>query len=339
MNASGPEKQKILILGGTGFLGPALVEASRARGHTITIFHRGKTNPTLFPDIEKLYGERDGSLQALQGRRWDAVIDTCGFFPQVVKKSAELLAPNVGRYVFVSSVSVYRDIDQPGVNEETPTKSLENPEKADKRKNYGELKAACEQMIAGIFQNRSLIVRPGLIVGPGDVTDRFTYWPTRIALGGEVLAPGDGADPVQFIDVRDLAAFMVHLIEGGITGILNAVGPVQSMTMKDLLETCRRELNNDARLVWVHETFLHQKNLAPWSDLPVWIPRVGESRGLSQISISRALAQGLSIRPLSQTIKDSIAWWRTLPPDRRETLRSGITLDTEREILASWKCY
>ncbi|HYG69011.1 MAG TPA: NAD-dependent epimerase/dehydratase family protein, partial [Anaeromyxobacteraceae bacterium] len=232
--------KRILILGGTGFLGPALVELARPRGHVLTLFNRGKTRPQLFPDVEKLQGDRDGKLDALAGREWDAVIDNSGYVPRHVKLSAELLAPRVKRYLFVSSISVYRDDVPPGSDEDAPLQTIADPANEDVRANYGALKALCEQAAEAAMPGRTAVVRPGLIVGPGDPTDRFTYWPVRLDRGGEVVAPGDGADPTQVIDVRDFAAFMLGLVEGEDTGTYNAVGPTPPRPMKDFVESIRK---------------------------------------------------------------------------------------------------
>src|SRR5512138_1103393 len=236
-----PARKRILILGGTGFLGPALVEAARAAGHAVTLFNRGKTRPELFPDVEKLRGDRDGKLDALRGRAWDAAIDTSGYVPRLVGMSARLLAPSVSTYLFVSSISVYGDRVPAGADETAPTAPLEDPSSEDVGKHYGALKAASERAAEAAMPGRVVVVRPGLIVGPGDPTDRFTYWPVRLDRGGEVLAPGDGADPVQLVDVRDVAAFLVLLAAPGEAGAYNAVGPAERLTMRALLESTRRD--------------------------------------------------------------------------------------------------
>jgi 2'-hydroxyisoflavone reductase len=331
-------RRELLILGGTGFLGPDIVRAAQARGHTLTLFNRGKTNPHLFPDVEKLHGDRDGGLAPLRGRRWDAVVDTSGYVPRIVRQSAELLAPSVGRYLFVSSISVYPDVSQPGTTEDAPVAQLpkDDPDTEEVREHYGALKAACERTVEAAVPGRTLVVRPGLIVGPGDPTDRFTYWPVRVARGGEVLAPGDGEDPVQIVDVRDLADFVVKLVEDEATGTFNAAGPRGRMTMKEMLEACRAGTASEARFTWVDEKFLEAQEVQPWTDLPVWIPRSSEGGGLSQVSIERALAGGLTFRPTADTARDTIQWWNSLPPTRRDKLRAGIPPEREAELLAKW---
>jgi 2'-hydroxyisoflavone reductase len=328
--------RRILILGGTGFLGPALVEAARARGHALTLFNRGKTRPHLFPEVERLQGDRDGKLDALKGRRWDAVIDNSGYVPRLVRASAELLAPNVGRYLFVSSISVYRDDLAPGSDETAPLATTADPASEDVRANYGALKALCEQAAEKAMPGRTAVVRPTLIVGPDDPTDRFTYWPVRLARGGEVLAPGDGEDPVQVIDVRDLAAWMVSLVERDVKGVFNAAGPKERLTMKAMLEACQAGTGARPPLTWVPAAFLEAQQVAPWMDMPSWIPR-GPDAGMSQVSNARAVAAGLTFRPLADTARDTLAWWKGLPEERRAKLRAGLSADREREVLEAWR--
>lgn len=329
--------KKILILGGTGFLGPALVEVAQRRGHALTLFNRGKTRPELFPNVEKLHGDRDGDLKALEGRQWDAVIDTSGYVPRLVKASAELLAPNVGHYVFVSTISVYKDMEQYGIEEQSPVATVEDEKTEDVSQYYGALKALSEKAAEAAMPGRVTTVRPGLIVGPGDHTDRFTYWPVRVAQGGEVLAPGDGADPVQFIDVRDLAAFILGLVERRDMGTFNATGPAKTLTMRELLEACKAAAGGDARFTWVDSAWLEQQKVRPWMDMPVWIPRSGEAKGMGRVSNERALKRGLTFRPPVDTARDTLAWFRSQPPERQQKpLRAGLPPEREREVLAAW---
>jgi 2'-hydroxyisoflavone reductase len=332
-----PPKKKILILGGTGFLGPALVELAQPRGHTLTLFNRGKTQPHLFPDVEKLQGDRDGNLEALKGRQWDAVIDTSGYVPRVVRASAELLAPNVEQYVFISTISVYKDMSQPSIDETAPVATVEDEKTEDVSQYYGALKALSEKAAEAAMPGRATIVRPGLIVGPGDPTDRFTYWPVRVARGGQVLAPGDGQDPVQFVDVKDLAAFTLGLVEGKVTGTFNATGPVQTLSMSALLEACKRANGGDASFSWAPTEFLAEQKVRPWSDMPVWIPRSSkEMGGMGRVSNARAVARGLTFRPAEDTARDTLAWFKTQPAERQEKLRAGLAPEREREVLAAW---
>lgn len=327
---------RILILGGTSFLGPALVEAARARGDTITLFNRGKTNPGRFTDLEQLQGDRDGKLDALRGRRWDVVYDTSGYLPRIVKLSAELLAPSVDRYVFVSSISAYEETIPPDSDETAPLAKLTDPATEDIRASYGALKAACERAAEAAMPGRVLVVRPGLIVGPGDPTDRFTYWPVRLSEGGEVLAPGTGDDPIQVIDVRDLGNWMVSMGARRATGIFNGVGPAARTTMRDMLAACQPASGPAARLTWVPTAFLEKEKVEPWSDMPVWIPAGGPESGMSQVSIARAVAAGLRFRPLSETARDTLAWWNGLPAERRAKPRAGIPREREQQVLAAW---
>jgi len=324
---------RILILGGTAFLGPELVEAARARGHLVTLFNRGKTRPGLFPDLEKLRGDRDGQLDALRGRRWDVAIDTSGYVPRLVRLSADLLAPSIDRYLFISSISAYAEDVKPPVGEEAALAVLADPKSEEVRKDYGALKAACENAAEAGLPGRALSIRPGLIVGPGDPTDRFTYWPVRLARGGEVLAPGDGADPVQVIDVRDLAAFVIRCAEARRAGRLNATGPAAPLAMRDFLAGVAAGVGAAPSLTWVDEKLLEEAKVSAWTDLPVWIPR---SEPMGQVSVARAVAAGLTFRPLADTARDTLAWWRALPEDRRAKPRTGLTGEREAAVLATW---
>lgn len=331
-------KKSILVLGGTGFLGPHVVEYAKSRGHTITLFNRGKTRPNLFPDVEKLQGDRDGKLDALKGRTWDAVVDTSGYVPRIVKMSAELLAPAVKQYIFISTISVYDDShDEPGSDETAPLAKAPDPTSEEVKRYYGALKALCELAAEAAVPGRVANIRPGLIVGPGDMTGRFTHWVTRTADGGEVLAPGDGTTPTQWIDGRDLGAWIVRVIEQGNTGIYNALGPDRRVTMKEVLDTCNATGGNKATLTWVPWDFLKKHDVAPWMEMPMWIP-LEEMKRFGTLSNARAIKAGLTFRPLAETAKDTLAWVDTVPEDKREAARSsGIKRDKELEILAAWK--
>lgn len=330
----GGQAQKILILGGTGFLGPHLVETLRRRGHTVTLFNRGKTRPELFPDVEKLRGDRDGDLKALQGRTWDTVIDTSGYVPRVVRQSAELLAPHVRQYVFISTISVYGDNSELGITESSPVAVAPDPKTEDVPQFYGALKALCEQTVEELLPGRTTVVRPGLIVGPGDPTDRFTYWPVRLSEGGEVLAPGDPTNNVQFIDARDLAEFIVTTLEKGHAGIFNATS--QPLTMGSFLERSKAALKSDAELVWVARDFLAEQKVEPWSDMPVWAPPDPGFEGFASVVVERAIAAGLTFRPLEETVPQTLEWWNKLPPERRAKPRAGLSREREKEVLAAW---
>jgi 2'-hydroxyisoflavone reductase len=285
--------------------------------------------------VEKLKGDRDGKLDALRGKKWDAVIDTSGYVPRIVEMSAELLAPSVGRYLFVSSISVYREDVKAGADETAPVQELADPRTEDVRASYGALKAACERAAEAALPGRVAVTRPGLIVGPGDPTDRFTYWPVGLDRGGEVLAPGDGSDPVQVIDVRDLGAWMIGLAERGEKGTYNAVGPAERLTWRPMLEGMKTALGSNATLVWVPTSFLAEKKVAPWSDLPAFMPAA--EGGLGALSNARALAQGLRFRPVRDTARDTLAWWKAEPAERRAKLRAGLPAERERDVLAAWK--
>jgi 2'-hydroxyisoflavone reductase len=327
----------ILILGGTVFLGRALVDAARARGHRLTLFNRGKSNPGLYPEVESLHGDRAADLGALSGRRWDAVIDTCGYLPRVVRASAEALAGQVEHYTFISSLSVYANVSRPGMDESGVVGKLadESVETID-GETYGPLKALCEQAVERALPGRALVIRPGLIVGPFDPLDRFTYWPARVAQGGEVLAPGLPETPVQVIDVRDLAEWTVAMVESRATGTFNATGPQPELSMGRLLETCRSVSGSDAALTWVDEAFLLAQGVQPWSDLPVWIPvSDASSAGSHRFDCRKAITAGLRFRPIAETVRATLDWEAARPPDH--PWRAGITRQRERELLELWK--
>ncbi|HVL31953.1 MAG TPA: NAD-dependent epimerase/dehydratase family protein, partial [Actinomycetota bacterium] len=320
----------ILVLGGTIFLGRHIVEAARAAGHTVTLFNRGRSNPGLFEDVERLVGDRAGDLSALEGRTWDAVIDTCGYFPRLVRKTSELLAGSVHHHVFISSISAYEDVSRPGMDETTPVGRLDDPTTEEiTGDTYGPLKVLCEEAVEEAAPGRALIVRPGLIVGPHDPTDRFTYWPRRIAKGGRYLAPGSPDRGVQVIDARDLARWIIHCVERRTTGVFNATGPQHPIPIGELFETARRESGSDASPVWVVDDFLTACDVVPWMGLPLWLPDEPDSAGFMAVSVERAVAAGLTFRPISETIRDTLEWDRERgePP-----LRAGISEDEEVEL-------
>ncbi len=328
---------RILILGGTVFLGRALVEAALERGHTLTLFNRGQSNPNLFPNVESLRGDRASDLSALQGRRWDAVIDTCGFVPRIVCQSAELLAHAVEHYTFISTLSVYADPSKVGLDESAPVGKLadETTEQVT-GETYGPLKALCEQVIEQTLPGRALIIRPGLIVGPHDPTDRFTYWPHRVARGGEVLAPGRPDRPIQFIDVRDLAGWTLRMVEAGKTGVYNADGKAGAVTMEQLLETCRSVSGSDATFTWVSEEFLAAHQVGEWMEMPLWIPESDPANaGFFAFDCRKAIAAGLGLRPLSETVRAALEWDATRRSDHE--WRAGLTRQREAELLQAWK--
>ena len=325
---------RILVRGGTRFLGRAFVEAALARGHALTLFNRGRTNPELHPGVERITGDRDGGLSGLAGRRWDAVLDPSGFFPRVVGASARALAGSAGRYLFVSSISVYAEPMRRGFDESAPVAKLADPTVEDiGGGNYGGLKALCEECVREAFGARALIVRPGLIVGPHDTTDRFPYWPRRLARGGEALAPGSPDAPVQVIDARDLASWMVSLLERGAGGTFHATGPAEPLTMGHCLERIAAAVGSDVRLTWVSEAFLQSQGIEPWMQMPLWVHAADQA--FETADISRALAGGLRVRPLEETARDTLTWERSLTKDARPP-SPALTPEREAEVLAAW---
>jgi 2'-hydroxyisoflavone reductase len=320
---------KLLVLGGTKFLGRHVVAEALAAGHEVTTFSRRRTNPDLFPEAERLRGDRDGDLQALQGRDWDCVIDTSGYVPRVVRQSGELLRDRVGRYVFVSSISVYADFSAP-FDETAPTGELDDPATEDVDASYGPLKAACERVLDELYGDRATYVRAGLIVGPYDPTDRFTYWPVRIADGGDVLVPDPPDRPVQFVDARDLARWMLRVGVDGPGGPLNATGPAQPTTKAEFVDRIAAAVGARCRWHWIDGQTLVDKGVEPWTELPVWLPGA-EYAGLMQASSRRAVAAGLEFRRLEETAVDTLAWAKTAG-EQRPTL----SRERERDLLAGF---
>src|SRR5437667_8177794 len=334
---------RILILGGTGFTGPDQVRYAVTRGHKVTVFNRGKTHPGILPEgVEQLIGDRNGQLDALKGRQWDVVIDNPTTLPVWVRDAAQILKGNVDRYVFISTISVYSDNSKPGMNESGPLAKYEGADamketqatmRASNFRLYGPLKVLSEAEAEKWFPGKALIIRPGLIVGPGDESDRFTYWPVRVDRGGEILAPGDPTDPVQFIDARDLAEWTIRMAENHETGIYNATGPAKPLGIGAMLDGIKDAGKSNANLIWVSEEFLTQQKVEAWSDMPVW---TGKESGLARASISRGLSKGLTFRPLSDTTRDTLVWFKSLPQDRQSKLRAGMTAEREAEVLAAW---
>ncbi|HET7807589.1 MAG TPA: SDR family oxidoreductase [Gaiellaceae bacterium] len=318
---------RLLVLGGTRFLGRAAVEEALARGHEVTLFNRGETNAELFPEAEKLRGDRTADLGALGGREWDAVLDPSGYLPAVVRSSAEALASQAAYYVFISSVSVYASFARPN-DEDAPLAELgdlPDDRLTEDFSNYGALKVLCEAAVAEAFGERHAVVRPGLIVGAHDPTGRFTYWPHRVARGGEVLAPAPPERQVQFIDVRDLGDWLVDLLERQAAGAYNATHP--GVSWGELLETCRDVTASDATFRWVPDELLQQHEVGEWMELPVWIADPAEA-ALHETDVSRALAAGLTFRPLRETVRDALEQAGTTP-------EAGLTPEREAELLAA----
>jgi len=336
---------RILILGGTGFTGPYQVRYALSRGHKVTTFNRGKTHPGELPaEVEQLVGDRNGKLDALKNRQWDVVIDNPTTLPAWVRDAAQVLKGNVDRYVFISTISVYPDpLPAAGVDENSPLQKYEGPDpyketieavRASGYKTYGPLKALSEQEAEKSFPGKTLIIRPGLIVGPRDETDRFTYWPVRIDRGGEVLAPGTKEDPVQFIDGRDLGEWTIRMVENRETGIYNATGPAKPIGVGGMLDGIKSAEKSNATFTFVPYDFLKQQKVEAWSDMPVW---AGDELGLSRTKIDRALSKGLTFRPLGDTARDTLAWFKSLPQERQSKMRAGLTSERESEALAAWK--
>jgi 2'-hydroxyisoflavone reductase len=387
ISCSRASRRRILILGGTGFLGPKTVEVALARGHHVTIFNRGKREKFLpFPyQVEHLYGNRDPLLPAddergpdkellhpdatpkgleqLQGKTWDAVIDNSGYYPRMVKASAELLAPNAKQYIYISSISAYASNKTVGADETAPVATIADPTvetMGANFENYGALKALCEKAAEAAFPGRAAVVRPGYIVGPGDPTDRFTYWPVRASRGGEVLAPGTPGDPVEWIDVRDLAAWLVTLVENGTSGTFNAIGPERPAKWGDVLDACVAPTKGAASLTWVPADWLEKNGQGGEDGFPIWAPPTGDFAGFHTWSNARAVKAGLTFRPVADTVAATLAWYPgeverrarvtkelqdaakskgVEPPQLPDPtqLKAGPSPAREAELLAKWK--
>lgn len=374
-----PEKKlRILILGGTGFLGPACTESALARGHTVTHFNSGRTEerrkeagrPSVVPTgVEQLFGNRDPNktaddrrtegkssatkdpnspkgLAQLEGKKWDAVIDTSGFFPRMVKASAELLAASVKQYVFISTISVYKDNSTPNFDESAPLQTLADPTTEEMGKdfaNYGGGKALCEQAAEKAMPGRVTNIRPGFIVGPRDTSGRFIYWPVRASLGGRMAVPGKPEDPIQIIDVRDLADWVIHCIEQKVVGVYNATGPAKEMAMKAMLQGVRKGVGSDVSFTWLNNGFLEKHGVKD-GDFPLYAPPTGETAGFHRCNISRALKNGLKFRPVSETAKATLEWYKSLPPDLQPKVAPQFAkatgddswLQKEKRLLSDW---
>ena len=336
-----PRPLRILILGGTGFTGPFQVRYALERGHKVTVFNRGKSHPGELPkEVEQLIGDRNGQLDALRNRQWDVAIDNPTSVPVWVRDVGQILKGNVDRYVFISTISVYADTSKANLDETAPLAKYTgaDPMKesrdsliASKFQLYGPLKALSEQEAENWFPKHALIIRPGLIVGPRDESDRFTYWPVRIDRGGE----GDPGDPVQFIDGRDLAEWVIRMVEQRETGIYNATGPDKKLGVGAMLDGIKNANSSKASFTWVSTDFLEAHKVAPWSDMPVWVPPRGEEAGMGRINVQRAMGKGLTFRPLAVTARDTLAWFKSQPAERQK-LKAGITPEREAEVLAEW---
>ncbi len=324
---------RILILGGTSFAGRHLAALALEHGHELTLFNRGLTGPELFPEAERITGDRAGGLDGLRGRRFDAVVDTSGYFPADVERSARLLAPTAASYLFISSRSVYADHSVPGIDETAALADLppDAPTDAITAESYGPLKVACERAAEEAFAGRAVILRPGLIVGPYDPSGRFTYWPARVAAGGEVLAPAPPGQAVQLIDARDLAAFALALAERGAAGTFDVVTPAGMLTLGGVVDACREAAGSDTTIVWVDERFLLDHEVEPWTELPLWTPG-HDFAGFQCSDTSRAVAAGLTVRPIAETAADTLAWAAAVAPDPG----AAMTREREAQLLAQW---
>lgn len=339
--AAAEPPRRILILGGTGFLGPAIVEAARARGHTLTLFNRGRTRPGLFPDIEKRLGDRDPlkgeGLKSLETGEWDAVIDDSGFYPRMVGASARLLAPRVKHYLYISSISAYKEPSPVNGDEDAPLAALSDASVEEMGKNfehYGGLKAACEAAAEAALPGRTTVIRPGFIVGPDDPSGRFTYWPARFDKGGEIAVPGAPTDPLQLVDVRDLAAWLVLLVENRTTGRFNALGPEQPMTWGRVIAACQKATQAVSNLTWIPGEFVARQD---GLDFPIWAPYLGDTRGFHTWQNRRAVHAGLRFRPVEQTVADTLAWYRGQLKEEGGRTRMAFSAEQETEMLKRWK--
>jgi len=342
------EKLRILVLGGTGLIGPPMVTYAVERGHDVTLFNRGKTNAHLFPGLEKLKGDRNDDLSSIEaevakGRTWDVVIDNTASIPRWVESSAGLLAKSADLYLYTSSISAYGSISEPNTDEDTPVATID-PAEVPKVKtprditgeNYGPLKALCEAAAREAFPDRAIVVRPGLIVGPGDYSDRFTYWPVRIHRGGEVMVPGNPNDPVQFIDSRDLGEWYIRLVENKAIDTYNGTGPASRLSIAEMLYGIRASTSKEVTFTWVPADFLAENEVQAWVHMTVWVPPESEDGGLAQVRIDRAKKAGLTFRTLQDTVASTLEYWNSLPEDRRKKPRAGCPAELEEKTLAAW---
>ena len=328
---------RILVLGGTGFIGPHMVREALRRGHEVSLFNRGRTNNELFPDLELFKGDRNNGLQSLEGGAWDVVVDNSGYVPRHVEDSARLLAPAVSHYLYVSTISVYAVSPAP-ITEASPLATMEDETVEEVTgETYGPMKALCEhRVVAELGADRTTILRPTYICGPGDRTDRYTYWPVRTSRGGEMLWPGSPDDDIQIIDVRDFANFTVRCLEQQTAGIFNTVTPLRSFRMGDLMADSLAVTDAEMTPVWVDKEFIAENDVGADGGLPIWEPPGSEFATLSLVDGSAAIAAGLRNRPTRETARDTITWWKTLPGERTENLRAGLRADKEAAALRAW---
>jgi 2'-hydroxyisoflavone reductase len=326
---------KILILGGTNFLGPHLTEELQERGHEVTLFNRGTQDPSLFPNVEMLQGNRDGDLDALKNRCWDAIIDTSGHLPRFVEASSKILSTATNHYTFISTVGIYENFHSFNIDENYPLAKLADKTNEEiNEKTYGALKASCEKVIEQHFADHFLVIRPGLIVGPRDPTNRFSYWPLRIMEGGKILAPGSSTQTLQFIDVRDLAKWVVSMVERQETGFYNATGPASPLSFEEFLNQCAQISNNAVSFTWVNEDFLIEHEVQDWTELPLWLSYKRNMPGFLHIDARKAIKAGLTFRPLIQTISAILDWEGQ---HRAAEAQIGLSRKKEQELLKLWK--
>ncbi len=330
-------KLSMLVLGGTGLIGPALVEYAQARGHTVALFNRGKTNTHLFPDVEKLRGDRNpdkgDGIKALEGRKFDVVFDDTGYYPRHVKASAELLAPNIGHYVFISSISCYARNDIEGLDESGELATMSDPTLESMGKNYehyGALKALCEQAAEAAMPGKTCVIRPGYIVGPGDTSNRFAYWPMRADKGGDFVVPGDPTDPIQVIDVRDLSEWMVHVAERKLVGRFNACGPDKKLEWGKVIDACVKSASKPCKPHWAP---LDKLKELPRAGFQIWAPYDGETKGFHSVSNAAAVKNGMRFRPIETIVKDTLAWCKSLPAEQQAAALRSVPEDVEKQIL------
>jgi 2'-hydroxyisoflavone reductase len=328
----------ILVLGGTGFIGPHMVREMLRRGHSVTLFNRGRTNSGLFPDLETIKGDRDGALQGLEGRGWDAVVDNSGYVPRHVQDSTRLLAKSTNRYLFVSTLSVYASFATMN-DEDSPLAQLADESVEEVTgETYGALKALCEKRAAAeVGEDRLTILRPNYIVGPGDHTDRFSYWPVRARRGGEMIWPGTPGDGIQMIDARDLATFVVDCLDQDISGTYNMTNPPGAYTMGMLFDDCQALTGANVEPIWISEEFAYEQGLIGGRGLPIWHPATGPEAAAGGFSAERATNAGLRNRPCRESARDILTWWDTLPDERTEKLRAGLEAPREIELIEAWK--
>ncbi|MBM3531663.1 MAG: NAD-dependent epimerase/dehydratase family protein [Alphaproteobacteria bacterium] len=326
----------LLIAGGTQFVGRHIVETALARGHKVTLLNRGQSGQGLFPGVERIQADRTVDVSPVKGRKFDSCIDVSGYFRRHVRMLAEAVKPTVRHFCFISTVSVYADWrPAPAVSEDFELAKTDTPDhELRDNKDYGALKALAEDAAHQIYGDGTLIIRPGLVVGPRDHTNRFTYWVTRLAEGGEVLAPGPAERPVQFIDARDLAAFTLHMVEKRAAGVYNATGPAKRLTMAEMLDAIGKTVASTAKLTWVDAEFLVEKEVKPYTEMPIWLPGSEKRPLFATISLDRSIPAGLKHRPLAETAKDTLAWWKG---EKDPPVAAAMTREKERDLLAKWK--